>query len=69
MGMVKYKLSSMRWEFHIKKYPSSAVIEVNEPFLFLGFDGFRNIKTKKEARKRIHSFCKVNGIKSYGINE
>jgi len=70
--MAKYKLSSMRWEFGIRKVynPDRWYITFNKPIYGTSVDKSLPLtKTIKEAEKAIHSFCRVNGIKSYGITE
>ena len=72
--LAKYKLSSMRWEFYIWKeaYKHKRIyhIGLERPFADGENEVFKKtFKFKSLAKKEISSFCKVNGIKSYGIVE
>jgi len=69
--MAKYKLSSMYWKFQIWKgdLTQGYHTAMLKPFNCLNYGPSPLLpkRTKQLAEKAIRSFCKVNGIKSYGI--
>ena len=68
--MAKYKLSSMRWEFAILDIGSLRYRTViRYPLADEWPRMLPVIATRGKTEKAIHSFCRVNGIKSYGITE